>query len=343
MTGAAAVEPRESKAPPLSRRPKLSYVLITPARNEVAFIEQTIHSVLGQSVLPLKWVIVSDGSTDGTDEIVQRYASQHHWIELVRMPERGDRHFAAKAHAFNTGYSRVTALNSVKERDSDGALPSHPKRSENGSTPFDLIANLDADITFGPDYFEFLLQKFSGNPRLGVAGTPFVEDHDRLDQHSYAHQFANSSHVSGACQMFRKECFEEIGGYVPVKTGAIDWVAVTTARMKGWQTRTFTEKVCYHHRKLGIGSGSPGKLPMWFHYGRKAYLAGGHPLWEFLRGLFQMRQKPFILGGLWFIAGYVWTALLRSERTVSPELMRFHRAEQMDRLRAGWKKMFGLE
>jgi poly-beta-1,6-N-acetyl-D-glucosamine synthase len=161
-----------------------------------------------------------------------------------------------------------------------------------------------------------------------------VEDHDRLDRHSYAHQFVNSTHVSGACQMFRRECFEEIGGYVPVKVGAVDWIAVTTARMRGWQTRTFTEKVCFHHRKLGVGSGSHGKLHMRFHYGRKAYYVGGHPLWECLRGLFQVREKPFVLGGLWFIAGYVWAALRRSERTVSSELMRFHRAEQMARLRA---------
>jgi len=309
MTGVTA-KARDFHRPQLAGGQALSYALITPARNEAAFIEQTIHSVLGQSVLPRKWIIVSDGSTDGTDEIVQRYASHHDWIELLRLPERRDRHFAAKAHAFNVGYAHLS--------------------SDSG---FDLIANLDADITFGPDYFEFLLQKFSANPRLGVAGTPFVEDHDRLYQHSYAHQFANSSYVSGACQMFRRVCFEEVGGYVPLKAGAIDWVAVTTARMKGWQTRTFTEKVCFHNRKLGVGSASPGKLRTQFHYGRKAYLVGGHPLWECSRGVFQMREKPFMLGGLWFITGYAWAALLGSERVVRPELMRFHRAEQIARLR----------
>jgi glycosyltransferase involved in cell wall biosynthesis len=303
------------------RQTRLSYVLVTPARNEAALIDQTIQAVLAQSVLPRMWIIVSDGSTDGTDGIVQCYARQHDWIELLRLPERRDRHFAAKAHAFNAGYSRLSIFNS------------QPSNSWN------LIANLDADITFGPGYFEFLLQKFSGNPRLGVAGTPFVEDHDRLDQHSYAHQFANSTHVSGACQMFRRECIEELGGYLPVRTGAIDWVAVTTARMKGWETRTFTEKVCFHHRKLGVGSSSPGKLPMWFHYGRKAYLVGGHPLWECSRGLFRMWERPFILGGLCFIAGYTWAALVRSERAVSGELIQFHRAEQMARLGAGWKRI----
>jgi glycosyltransferase involved in cell wall biosynthesis len=320
MTAATVVKPRDRQAALASCRKTFSYVLVTPARNEAAFIEHTIRSVLAQSVLPRKWVIVSDGSTDGTDEIVQRYATQFNWIELVRLPERHDRHFAAKAIAFNAGYSRLSSLNS------------------DPSTAWDFIGNLDADITFGSDYFEFLLQKFKANPRLGVAGTPFVEDHDRIHQHSYAHQFANFTHVSGACQVFRRECFEVVGGYTPVEAGAIDWVAVTTARMKGWETRTFTETVCFHHRKLGVGAGSPGNLQMRFHYGRKAYLVGGHPLWEYLRGVFQMRERPFVLGGLWFIAGYVWTALGRSERAVSADLMGFHRAEQMARLRRVFRK-----
>ncbi len=287
----------------------LRYALVTPARNEADLIEQTIRSVVAQTVPPSKWVIVSDGSTDGTDEIVKRYASQYSWIELVRMPDRRDRQFAAKAHAFNAGCARLKDV------------------------PFDIIGNLDADITFDPDYLAFLLEKFNANPRLGVAGTPFVEDHDRTDSHTYAHQFADATHVSGACQMFRKKCFDEVGGYIPVKAGAIDWIAVTTARMKGWQTRTFTEKVCFHHRKLGVGSGSHGKLRMRFHYGRKAYSVGGHPLWECLRGVFQMRQKPFILGGLWFLAGFVWAALRRADRVVSGELLEFHRGEQMARLK----------
>lgn len=300
---------------------QLKYVLVTPARNEGALIELTIRSVIAQTVLPRKWIIVSDGSTDNTDEIVRRYTRDYDWIELVRLPQRPERDFAGKAGAFNAGWLRLAALNSQP------------------ATSWDLIANLDADITFGPDYFEFLLRQFRANPLLGVAGTPFVEDRDRLDQHSYAHQFSNSVHVSGACQMFRRQCFEEVGGYAPLKAGAIDWVAVTTARMKGWETRTFTEKLCFHHRQLGVGSGSPGKLPMSFHYGRKAYLVGGHPLWEYSRGLFRTWERPFILGGLSFIAGYTCAALTRSERVVSQELMGFHRAEQMARLRrvfTGW-------
>lgn len=285
----------------------LRYVLVTPARNEEAFIGDTIRSVISQTTRPAKWIIVSDGSTDRTDAIVREHQASNPWIELLRMPEHRDRQFAAKAHAFNAGYARLSGLE------------------------FDAIGNLDADITLPSDYYEFLLERLRENPRLGVTGTPFVED-GQTDHHTYAHSFANTTHVSGACQLFRRACFEEVGGYVPVKGGAIDWIAVTTARMKGWQTRTFTERHCYHHRK--IGTATHGRLTMRFHYGRKAFYVGGHPLWEVPRGLFQMRSQPYILGGLWFIAGFAWAWITRMPRPVSPELIAFHRAEQLARMRA---------
>src|SRR5882672_171882 len=187
-----------------------TYVLITPARNEARSIDLTLKSGVAQTVRPAKWVIVSDGSTDGTDEVVKRYAARHGWIELVRMPERTERHFAGKVHAFNAGYARVKQLN------------------------YDMIGSLDADITFDEDYFSFLLGKLAQNPSLGLVGTPFMEGNNRYD-----YRFVSIEHVSGACQLFRRACFEEIGGYVPVKGGGVDHIAVITARMKGWQTRTF--------------------------------------------------------------------------------------------------------
>jgi glycosyltransferase involved in cell wall biosynthesis len=284
-----------------------TFVLITPARNEEALIEATIQSVAAQTVKPAKWIIVSDGSTDRTDEIVKQYAARHDWIELLRMPEHRDRQFAAKANCFNAGYARLKGLD------------------------YDIVGNLDADITFDPDYFAFLMEKFATIPELGVAGTPFVEDQEHQDKHTYSHRFAQVNHVSGACQLFRRQCFEQIGGYVPIKGGAIDWIAVTTARMKGWQTRTFLEKSSFHHRQLGTGNDTA--LMVRFRYGQKAYYVGGHPLWETLRGFFQMRESPFLVGGLWFIGGYWWAGVTRMERPVSRELMAFHRHEQMARLR----------
>ena len=288
-----------------------SYVLITPARNEEAYIEHTIKSVISQTVLPTKWVIVSDGSTDRTDAIVKGYLPAHPWMELIRMPERKERHFAAKVHAFNAGYERVKRIGC------------------------DIIGNLDADLSFEADYIEFLLDKFSRDPVLGVAGTPFVEDASQ----PYDYRFTNVEHVSGACQLFRRECFEAIGGYKPIKAGGIDWVAVTTARMKGWKTRTFTEKTIFHHRTMGTGKGNI--LMARFRLGKEDYYEGSHPLWEFFRAVYQMKFSPRILGGLLILSGYIAAFLQRMERPVTPELIAFYRQEQMQRLKGKVARLFG--
>jgi biofilm PGA synthesis N-glycosyltransferase PgaC len=284
------------------------YVLITPARNEAEFIELTLRSMASQTVPPVKWVIVSDGSTDETDQIVSRYAAAHPWIELLRMPERQERHFAGKVHAFNAGYERVRNL------------------------PYDVIGSMDADISFDEDYFPFLLSKLAENQELGLVGTPFKDDS------IYDYRFVSIEHVSGACQLFRRECFEEIGGYVPVKSGGIDHIAVLTARMKGWKTRTFTDKVCLHHRKMG--SAERGVLETRFRVGSLDYALGGHPLWELFRTVYQMTKKPYIIGGLTMFAGYVSALIRGNERPISPELVAFRRREQMQRLKKflthGW-------
>ncbi len=286
----------------------MDYVLITAARNEEALIEATIRSVIAQTARPSKWIIVSDGSTDRTDDIVRRQTAEHPWLMLHRMPELRDRSFAAKANCFNAGYELV--------------------RSER----FDLIGNLDADITIGPDYYEFLLGKFTDSPRLGVAGTPYVDEGSEADTHTYAHAAADLTHVSGACQMFRRACFEDVGGYVPIKGGGIDWVAVTTARMRGWTTRTYLDRVCIHHRKMGTAHGGP--LAARFRHGREDYYLGGHPLWQLFRCVFQMRNPPYVLGGAMLLLGYVWAFVSRVNRPISDELIAFHRKEQLDRLRA---------
>lgn len=280
----------------------LTYVLITPARNEAAFIEQTIKSVVAQTARPAKWIIVSDGSTDGTDEIVNKYAAKHAWIELVRMPERRERHFAGKVYAFNAGYEKLTGLQ------------------------YDVIASLDADITFDGDYFAFLLRQFVENPRLGVAGTPFQEEGQ-----GYDYRFTSVEHVSGACQLFRRECFEEVGGYVPIKIGGVDLVAVMTARMKGWRTRTFTDRFSVHHRQMGTAKQSA--LMVAFRGGRGDYMLGGHPVWEFCRCIYQMTRRPILLGGIFRLAGFTTAMVSGSPKLVSADLVNFRRAEQMRRLR----------
>lgn len=279
-----------------------SYVLITPARNEEAFIELTIKSVVAQTVKPLKWVIVSDGSTDHTDEIVMKYAVVHPWIELVRMPERHERHFAGKALAVNLGYKRLMEMR------------------------YDVIGNLDADVSFEQDYFGFLMSKFAENPELGVGGTAFREGNL-----TYNYEFVGLEHVSGMCQMFRRECFEAIGGYPAIRTGGIDLIAVLSARAKGWETRTFVEKSFVHHRSQGhaLHTGLLERV----HMGQKDYLLGNHPMWEVFRSLYQMQYKPYFIGGLLVIASYLWNWLRGVERSIPADLMALRRSEQLKRLK----------
>jgi glycosyltransferase involved in cell wall biosynthesis len=293
----------EGEEPLETKTMALEYVLITPARNEEEFIEATIQSVIAQTVLPKRWVIVSDGSTDRTDLIVQKYMSGRDWMELVHLPERQERSFAAKVRVFNAGYTRVEPLS------------------------FDVIGNLDADITFDKDYFAFLLEKFAAMPALGVAGTHYIEG----GFHSYRDSYINVAHVNGGVQLFRRACFENVGGYVPIKGGGIDWVAVTTARMRGWTTYSFGERTFNHHRK--IGTAESNELMSLFTYGKKDYALGGHPFWEIARGTFQMAKRPYIVGGLLVLFGYFWCWITRYQRPVSDELMRFHRKEQLERLK----------
>lgn len=282
---------------------KVPYVLITPARNEAQLIEGTIHSMLQQTLLPLKWVIVSDGATDGTDAIVQKYADQHEWIELVRIPEHEKRSFSGKVAAFNAGYARVSGL------------------------AYEVIGNLDADITFEADYLEFLISKFAENPSLGVAGTPYREDKPAHDD-----RLMSPNHVSGACQLFRRKCFEEIGGYMPIGSGGIDLIAVLAAQAKGWHTWRFNEKSCFHHRSVGGGDHS-GILQRLLNRGKKDYLLGSHPGFEIFRSAYQMKSRPYVVGGLLMFAGYASSMLRRVKRTMPDELITLRRRDQVQRLK----------
>lgn len=281
------------------------YLLITPARNEERYLERTIQAMRAQTARPVKWIIVNDGSTDATAAIIDRWAAAEHWIERLDMPVHRARNFAAKAHCFNAAWQATSGLR------------------------YDIIGNLDADITFDSDYFEFLLTRFAEIRDLGVAGTPFVQ-HGGYD--SSRDSFEGENHVAGGCQLFRRRCFEELGGYAPVKGGGIDWIAVTTARMKGWKTRSFREKRFVHHRPLGTAERSA--LSAFYLYGQKDYCFGGSPVWEMCRVVYRMTKPPLVVGGLALGVGYLSAAIRRVERPVSPELTRFHRREQKAKLKA---------
>jgi len=282
----------------------MKYLLVTSARNEAKFIETTIRSVVSQTLAPERWVIVDDGSTDDTAAIVEKYLENYRWIELLRRPNRLDRSFTGKALAVNSALEHVASLR------------------------FDVVGNLDADVSFGPDYMAFLMGKFAADPELGVAGTPYTE----AGYDSGKDSFAGQNYVSGPCQLFRFACFQEIGGYVQSRSGGIDWIAVMEARMRGWKVRSFPEKRFHHHRPMGTAE--KGKLAAIFAYGQKDYYLGGSPIWQLFRVTYRITKKPYVTGGLALLFGYSWAAIRRVKRPVSPELVRFHRRDQMQKLKA---------
>jgi biofilm PGA synthesis N-glycosyltransferase PgaC len=283
------------------------YVIVTPARNEAQYIELTIKSVIAQTVRPLKWVIVSDGSTDGMDDIVSRYAAEYQWIELLRMPDRQQRDFAGKVHAFNGGYARV-----AQEK-------------------FEVIVNLDADTSFDADYFCYLLGKLAEAPNFGLVAGRLV---DVCSNQSYNYKVSGTDYVSGPCQVFRRECFEAIGGYRPLKSGGVDVMAVLSARAQGWQTKTFIEKPYYHHRPMN-GAQMTGVRER-LHTGRKDYLLGSHPAWEVFRSAYQMKNRPYVIGGICILLGYAWMFLRGVQQTLPSDLIEFRRKEQIQRLKSAF-------
>ena len=292
----------------------MKYILITSARNEQAFVQKTLESVVGQTHLPERWVIIDDGSTDRTAEIVAGYAEKFSWIRLIRNPKREGRNFAAKANGVNTALDQSLDI------------------------PFDVLGNLDADVSFEPDYMEFLLGKFAADSKLGAAGTPFTQ---AGGYDSTKDSFEGENFVAGPIQLFRRECFRDVGGYTASPAGGVDWIAVMTARLKGWTTRSFAEKRYHHHRLMGTAEKSP--VAALFSYGQKDYYLGGSPVWQLFRVGYRLLKKPYVVGGLALFFGYVWAAIKRVPRPVSPELMRFHRAEQMKKLKGIFRSLLRLK
>jgi len=288
----------------INAKTRPDYVVVTPAHNESETITAVMECLAAQSLHPARWVVVDDASTDQTADLVRTAQARFAWIDLICLQRDGDRNFGGKARGFNAGVDHLRDLS------------------------FDYIANLDADVTFPPDYFSYLLTCLEADPRLGVVGTPFRED----GFEGYDYRFTNSEHVSGACQLFRRACLEEVGGYQFIPSGGIDWVAVTTARMLGWKTRTCPERQLMHHRRIGTGNRHWGNLQL--RQGRKDYMLGNGLGWQLLRCLYQVRYRPYVTGALLMMVGYMQYALLRKPRPISARLVEFVRTEHSTRVRA---------
>ncbi len=283
----------------------MRYVLVTPARNEADYIENTLKSVTAQTIPPKKWVIVSDASTDSTEAIVERYAKKYPYIELVVRVAGTGRDFGSKVFAFNAGYERLEGED------------------------YSFIGNLDADVSLDPDYFERLLQHFVERPKLGIGGGAIFE----AAGGEYRARSGNRIRsVAGAVQMFRRECFQEVGGYSPIATGGIDTVAVVTAQMLGWEAESFPELMVRHHRITSTALGS-GSISVNFRVGRRDYALGNHPLYQLCKSVRRSLNRPMIIGSYFQLAGYFWAALGNDRIAVPDDVYHYVRREQLARLR----------
>jgi len=233
-----------------------SYVLLTAAYNEQECIEETIKSVVAQVIRPKAWVIVSDGSTDRTDEIVQRYALRYPFIRFIRREKDSHCGFASKVLALRMGIQRLTLE----------------------ATQF--IGHLDADVSLGPCYFRDLLMKFKQDPKLGIAGGSILEQTRSGLWRSRAGNTTTST--PGAIQMFRRKCYEDIGELVPIEYGGEDWYAEIRARMCGWRVRSFSELPVHHHRQSGTRD---NLLRYCYRAGYMDFAFGSHPLFELAKVL----------------------------------------------------------
>ena len=282
---------------------KESYVLITPARNVEAYIQNTIQSVVRQSVLPKKWIIVSDASSDRTDEIASRYAEEYDFIQFIRIRDRAVKSFASKVKTFEAGYNQLVALD------------------------YDYIGNLDADLTFDKNYYATILKKFQENSKLGIAGGNRFTIHNR----KCTPEFSNPWSVCAGVQLFLRRCYEEIGGYIFVDRME-DCVAEVMARMRRWEVQSFDDVIVYHHRP--VGEATVGALAVKFEYGVLEHSIGYHPLYEVAKFFHRLNEKPYLICSLLRIGGYMYAVLLRKNRVIPPEVVDFMRAEQLQRLRS---------
>jgi glycosyltransferase involved in cell wall biosynthesis len=278
------------------------YVLITPARNEEDYIGATIESVLRQTLKPTKWLIISDGSTDRTDDIVSHYAAKYNFIELMRKDPKEERNFSSKVNAINNGFKYLEPLS------------------------FEYFGNLDADISLESDYYEKILNKFRQNSRLGIAGGIIFDVVRGIPQKP----FGSLDNVGCAIQMFRRKCFVEIGGYQPLEKVGEDTIAEVAARMHAWDIGVFPELKVQHHRRMGTGQDS--LLKSRFRYGIQEYCYGSHPLFVLVKSIFRFSERPFIIGGILRYFGYLWGVISRHKQQVSKEIVGALRKEQLQKL-----------
>lgn len=285
------------------------YVLITAARNEEKYIERTIQSVISQTILPEKWVIVSDGSTDGTDEIVKRYEAHYDFIQFMCLESNGERNFASQVYTQQVG---VELLQDIK---------------------YEFIGMLDADISFQPDYYQRVIAKFQENRELGIAGGRLS---DFCGGKWVRQRVSTSWSVSGPIQMFRRQCYEDIGGYFPLERGGQDGVAEVMARMHGWEVKSFPDIEVLHYRRTGTEGRNIWHARL--NGGIIQYSVGYHWLFAIARSLYKIFERPYLLGSILTLCGFCWANLQKKELVVPDEVRQYLRREQLHKLLSPFSK-----
>lgn len=283
----------------------VKYIIITPVYNEADYIERTINGVLAQSVLPYKWIIVDDGSTDDTANIIQHYAKECDWIQyLYRKKEAGQSYYGSNVHAIMAGYEQVKTIK------------------------YNFLAVLDADISLPKDYYKQIFERFSQDERLGVASGVYQD----LVNGKLRKVLNDRRSTPKAIQVFRKECFEQVGGYLPLKYGGEDTYSCVMARMNGWKSWSFPEICVMHNKPVGMGHAG-NMLKIRFRHGLNEYGLATYPLFMLLKSLRRcIKERPFISGGLARMAGFLYGYCLREKRQIHDNVVRFIRREQMVRL-----------
>jgi glycosyltransferase involved in cell wall biosynthesis len=284
---------------------KTEYVLITPVHNEEKFVGQVIATVIAQTILPKKWVIVDDASEDKTSEVVERYQKKYEFIELYKL-KRGDirSYYSRRTEVFLIGYERVKHLK------------------------HDFVAALDSDLTIPKDYYENILNEFKNNPRLGIASGVYA---DNINGRLRKRARPNIS-TSGGMQVFRRECYDQIGGYTPLRYGGDDSLAEYTARMKGWQTRSFPAYVAVHHRPVGTRGGT-NLIKVRFRQGIAEYCIGYHVVFVLTKSLRRcFIESPLVIGGLARICGFLSGYFRTYSREAQRDVIEYIRKEQLFRL-----------
>jgi glycosyltransferase involved in cell wall biosynthesis len=288
---------------------KSRYVVVSPVRNEEMTVEETICSMLAQTIPPQRWIIVNDGSRDRTREIIEGHRRRCDWIELLDRDDRGFRALGAGVvEAFNAGFERVRNVD------------------------WEFVVKLDADLSFAPDYFESLLRRFDANPRLGMAsGKTFLVQRGRRTL-----EWCHDDHVRGPAKMYSRECFDAIGGLKAMR--GWDMIDETVAQMLGFEVRSFLDLELLHHRP--IDARQPDLLRSRFEMGRLYHHLGYHWLYHLARCLrSSIQDHPRGVGGLLLLAGYARAVITRSKR-YDPEYVAFVQKRQRERMSIGHLKNY---